>query len=176
MKIAKFFALAAFIAFLVFFFLAVFSFPNYSPFENVLSDLGTGEKSALWFNAGVIIAGIFLALFFAAIAKTGLKSRLEKAGALLGILGSISLIAVGVFPASVEPLHSVASLDFFFFSAISALALELPGFKKRKAGFIAALWFALLALAFGLSSLPILEHAAVLFFGAWLVLFAFWKK
>ena len=62
MKIAKFFALAAFIAFLVFFFLAVFSFPNYSPFENVLSDLGTGEKSALWFNAGVIIAGVLVTL------------------------------------------------------------------------------------------------------------------
>ena len=176
MKTAKFFALAAVLAFLAFFLLAVFSFPGYSPFENVLSDLGTGEKNALWFNAGMVISGIFLALFFAEIAKPGLKSRLEKAGALLGILGSISLIAVGVFPASVEPLHSVASLGFFSFSAISALALEFPGFKKRKAGFIAALWFALLALAFGLSSLPILEHAAVLFFGVWLVLFAFWKK
>ena len=176
MKTAKFFALAAVLAFLAFFLLAVFSFPGYSSFENVLSDLGTGEKSALWLNAGVVISGIFLALFFAAIAKTGLKPRIEKAGAVLGILGSVSLIAVGVFPASVEPLHSVASLGFFSFSAISALALEFPGFKKRKPGFIAALWFALLALAFGLSSLPILEHAAVLFFGVWLVLFAFWKK
>jgi len=102
--------------------LAIASYPQFSWTENALSDLGVQEDvTAILFNSGLIIAGI-LALIFA----TGLfiflrEKMLGRIGAFVLILATMALIAIGVFPENVRPIHYYASVAFFVLFPISML-------------------------------------------------------
>jgi len=100
--------------------LAIAYSPQFSWTENALSDLGIQEgATAILFNSGLMIGGI-LALIFASGIFIFLKDRLlGRIGALLFALDALALVAIGVFPESVKPMHYQASVAFFVLLPIS---------------------------------------------------------
>lgn len=114
--------------------LAIASYPQFSWTDNALSDLGVVEGfTAAIFNSGLIAGGV-LALIFAIGLFKSQTTALGKAGALIFILTTISLTAIGAFPENVKPIHYYVSVAFFALSPIALLilcaAFALVGKKK----------------------------------------------
>ncbi|MDO8647338.1 MAG: DUF998 domain-containing protein [Candidatus Diapherotrites archaeon] len=156
------------IAFLAFTAIAVLNFPNYDFAGQFLSELGIGAASAFWFNSGLVIAGICFAVFFARFWKE------QKAIAIAGILASLALAGIGIFPMNQEPMHNIAAGLFFFLAGIAALFFSKQNRKDRL--LFAVSFLALIAdIAYlGVQS-PILQKISVALFLAW-VLFVSLKK
>ncbi|MHA1436779.1 MAG: DUF998 domain-containing protein [Promethearchaeota archaeon] len=78
-------------------------YPDYSIFKNMISDLGIGPGSH-FFNTGVILSGFFgilFSLYFRKIfQENGGNETILKWGFISYIISCVSLIAIGVFPAS----------------------------------------------------------------------------
>ena len=112
------------IAALIFISLAIASCPEFSWVDNALSDLGAVHgATALLFNSGLIISGIFSFIF-----ATGLFVFLggnvaSRAGAVIFVLATVSLLAIGMFPESVRPVHYLVSVAFFVLMPISMLVI-----------------------------------------------------
>ena len=103
-------------------FSAIASYPQFSWVDNALSDLGVvAGSTALLFNSGLIIGGA-LSLIFATGLFTFLGERaVGKMAAFFFILASLALLAIGVFPENVRPVHYLVSVMFFVFLPISLL-------------------------------------------------------
>jgi hypothetical membrane protein len=100
-------------AFLVLYIVAMAGDPEYTFFENYLSDLGVGD--AAWaFNSGVIIAGV-LAFPFALLGiRPALNEGIPTTGAIVAILvGAAFLILVGIFTEDYSPTHYYVTIGFF---------------------------------------------------------------
>jgi hypothetical membrane protein len=94
--------------------LAIASYPEFSWTGNALSDLGVQEgATAILFNSGLIVSGI-LALLFASGLFIFLRDKLlGKIGAFIFVLGALALIAIGIFPETIKPMHYYSSVAFF---------------------------------------------------------------
>ncbi len=92
-------------------------YPGYSARIDYVSDLGTGP-TALIYNVSVFLLGfcILLASYFM------LKSMEIRVQPLLLALTGIGAMGVGVFPANMQPLHSVFTLIAILFGALAALS------------------------------------------------------
>jgi len=146
------------IIFAIFLAAAVYNYPSYNPTTNFLSDLGIGP-SAVFFNSGVIIAGLLGILFSLALYKK-FNSKISRAGSILLVIGNIFLILVGIFSEQYGILHTIISTLFFLFIILSLLFIG-AGSVKAKTGygaFIAGL-FIIGIFAFGIN--PIQEYLAV---------------
>ena len=114
-------------------FLAISSYPEFSWINNALSDLGIVEGStATLFNTGLLISG---ALFF--IFAIGLFSYFKETttgiiGALILVLASVALFAIGVFPEDIRPLHYIFSVMFFMLLPLSLLVTTLAFLSRRQ--------------------------------------------
>ena len=100
--------------------LAIAYSPNFSWTENALSDLGVQEGvTSTLFNSGLIISGVLGLLFATGLFKFLQGTLLSRIGAFASVLDAVALIAIGVFPKNVKPIHFYASVTFFTFFPIS---------------------------------------------------------
>ncbi|KYK28770.1 hypothetical protein AYK20_06615 [Thermoplasmatales archaeon SG8-52-1] len=95
--------------------------------HNALSDLGIEGISALFFNNGLILGGIFVFIFSIGLTKI----FRNKIGAYFLAISSLALIGAGIFPKTIYSLHFVSSVIFFVFLT---LALFIIGFSLKKEG------------------------------------------
>lgn len=88
--------------------------PNFNWTDNALSDLGVmANPTSTLFNLGLIVSGI-LAIVFASGLFIFFRGRLAgRVGALLFLLDTLALTAIGIFPESSAPMHLYASVVFF---------------------------------------------------------------
>lgn len=148
--------------FLIFTAMAVLQYPGYDFEKQFLSELGIGNASANWFNAGLLLSGACFAAFFLG-AQHG-----KKASGTVGLLSSLALISVGIFPLSQPVLHEIATGMFFVFAGLAILLFSLEEWKQKKAlamlGFLAVLSDAFLLLF----QEPVSQKIAAGFFLAWI--------
>ncbi len=92
-------------------------YDGYSSRIDYVSDLGTGP-TALIYNLSVFIFGVFV------VAGTILLyyTRTGRAFPILMTISGIGIMGVGVFPANLQPMHSVATLLAILFGAFGAIA------------------------------------------------------
>jgi len=76
--------------------------PNFSMCSNFISDLGAGpNRSDIFFNIGLIFTGISIMPFFVYIGWYLQKRQTSNSiiiGMIAGLIGSIGMILVGIFP------------------------------------------------------------------------------
>lgn len=125
MKLQKLAGLFGIAIFLIFTAIAVLNYANYNFAGQFLSELGIGSASAFWFNSGLVIAGICFAVFFAKFWKA------SKPIAVAGILASLALAGIGIFPMNQKPMHGIAAGLFFFLAGISVLFFSKQNRKDR---------------------------------------------
>jgi len=168
--------LAAIVAWVSLYLVAVALYPGYSIVDNYLSDLGHPSLApGYWaFNAADILAGILFIPYGLAVGSV-LRTRLGKVGGAFVVLTGMGLILVGVFPEdSPYGLHFVASLAFFLLLTASAAALAIPFHTSpafgRLAGYLAGATVAASVAFLASGGSKLLEHVAVyagLIWGAW---------
>jgi hypothetical membrane protein len=103
-------------------FIAMLLYPGYNLIDNEISDLGTGP-GGLFFNVGVILAGILAIPYIIALGKVLLNEsendRLLNDAIKLAIMSCVALSLIGVFPAYIDNLPSLilhgifAAISFF---------------------------------------------------------------
>ena len=92
-------------------------YDGYSSRIDYVSDLGTGP-TALIYNTSVFLLGVFV------VAGTFFlyKSTERKLLPILLFICGIGCMGVGVFPANLQPMHSVATLLAILFGSFAAIA------------------------------------------------------
>ncbi len=93
---------------------------------NALSDLGADRPGRLWFNSGVIIAGIMLTIYSFGLHHVLAKGQLSSGGCLLMFFSSLALIGIGIFPETSGEIHLYLSWAFFILAMIGLLVLARP--------------------------------------------------
>ncbi len=112
--------LAAPLAFLALYSIAMAGDPEYVFFENYLSDLGVG-RMAWAFNSAVIIAGGLMIPFALLAVRPALRGGiLAELAVGLTVMAAAFLILVGVFTEDYEGTHYIVSMGFFM-SFLAAL-------------------------------------------------------
>jgi hypothetical membrane protein len=101
---------------------------------NTLSDLGADRPGRLWFNSGVIVAGIMLAVYSFGLNHVLVKSQMSSGGCLLMFLSSLALICIGIFPETSGEIHLYFSWAFFILAMIGLLVLVGPAFRSVALG------------------------------------------
>ena len=91
---------------------------------NALSDLGVGEASTL-FNSAVFLGGVFNFFFAIGMREWLIGRRLVKVGIALIMLGSVSLVLVGVFTVAYPILHGIVALGHFILTPIGSILIGL---------------------------------------------------
>ncbi len=104
-------------------FLAFTFYPEYSIFDNMVSDLGVGP-GGIFFSLGLLFFGIISIPFYVAIARSlqsdNIKERSRKFGLFLFYISDITYILVGIFP-SIEQ-NTIIYYAHGVFALISWLA------------------------------------------------------
>lgn len=91
-------------------------YDGYSSRIDYVSDLGTGPTSLIY-NLSVFLLGAFLvsgAYFL-------FRSTKRKLLPVLLVISGIGAMGVGIFPANLQPMHSIATLLAIFFAALGAI-------------------------------------------------------
>jgi hypothetical membrane protein len=151
--------------------------PGYAFGLQFLSYLGVDNAGALWFNAGMVVAGALLIVFFASRPSDHEKA-LDFFGDIFGVVSAISLAAVGIFPADTLFAHLAASTAFFAFSALSVSAITISEYGRRnqfRPRMFAGSAYVLFAIVFLASGYPVLENLSVALLGLWMVVQYFAK-
>jgi len=113
---------------------AVAKDPDYTFFDNYLSDLGVG--AAAWaFNSAVIIAG-GLTFSFAILAVRPVLGGGIIADLAVGftLVGAVFLILVGVYTEDYEELHPIVSMGFFMSMQIAFLFYSVSLYRAPVLG------------------------------------------
>jgi hypothetical membrane protein len=86
----------------------------FSPLSHWFSELGeTGvSQLASLFNVGLIVSGLCLAIFLAALGRLR-GGKLGWSYAVIGVIAGVGGAFVGVFPMNIRAPHIVAALTFF---------------------------------------------------------------
>lgn len=132
---------------------AIANYPNFSFWNNWLSDLGVGN-SAVFFNSGVMIAGVLLLIFSLAF------SRKNKAGYLM-VIASLALVGVGLFTENSMPenSHFYFSAAFFAAMSLSMLAAGILGRGFDRYFSLLTFFISIIPLAFLLQARSIITIA-----------------
>ncbi len=159
--------------------LAIFSYPEFSWTENALSDLGVivGSTASL-FNFGLMAGGVLAFVFALGLYNILKRSTIGRIGGVAFILATLALIAIGVFPENMKPMHYFASVAFFALFPIAMLVISIAFalFDKMKMGLFtflmamvaAAVWTAQFSLRF-VSGVAIPEAISALSVSVWAV-------
>ena len=145
------------ISILIAFILYIAVDPTYTILTNYISDLGDGGGgSNIVFNIGRICSGIIMFFFFMYLTRllqnSGINNKLVIISFISGLMYSIGVILVGIFPSKAAPLmHVIAAAIMFFamffiyiFFGISEF--RISGFSRKPP--IAGLIFSPLPLLF----------------------------
>lgn len=105
-------------------FSAIASYPEFSWTENALSDLGivTGATAVL-FNSGLLVSGALCFVFATGLFRFLRERAVGKIGAVVFLLASVTLFAIGVFPEDIRPTHYIVSVMFFTLLPVSMLII-----------------------------------------------------
>ena len=98
--------------------------PWFSWATNALSELGVGEVSLI-FNSAVMIGGVLNFLFALGIREYLGGGRLVEVGVALIMLGSASLVLVGVFTIAYPALHGIVALGEFVLAPIGFILIGI---------------------------------------------------
>lgn len=163
--------------------LAIFSYHAFSWTENALSDLGviSGVTSVL-FNSGLIAGGLLAFAFAAGLYITLKRKVVGRAGASVFAVATLAMIAIGVFPENLKPMHYYASVTFFALFPLSMLVISVAfaAIGKLKIGlftflmaiFAAIVWAAQFSLR-PFSGVAIPETLSALSVSAWSIVLSF---
>lgn len=159
---------------LIFVFYSVSIYPNFSWYNNYLSDLGVG-KTAPFFNYPLIFAGIMNFIFAIGLAYALPKGTWSKIGAILLIIGGVSLALVGIFNEnSADNIHEYVAMGYFVILPLSLIVLglnNLKTFKKYSIYSIITILLGLIALivilSHGQHAIPEISEALIL--SAWII-------
>ena len=107
-------------------FLAINSYELFNWELNALSDLGiVSGITATLFNFGLIGGGLVTLVFVTGLFMFTEKINLSRISLLFFVLTYIFLIAIGLFPENIKPVHYFVSVAFFVFLSISLLLLSV---------------------------------------------------
>jgi len=164
--------------FLIAWAIAIAATPGYRFGGQWVSDLGVGA-GASYFNAGVIVAGIFSIPFALTLAMVLRSSRLGIAGSISLVLAGIFLIGVGTFTENAGETHWIVSISFFSLASISMILLSYPLFRSTAMGpWSGRITAAIFLIGAGVVALygmePLAETVAVLLIAIWSLAIA-WK-
>ena len=175
-KIEKFGSAGAVLSFALFTFAAILSKPEFVFLRNYLSELGREGTASLFFNTGLVLSAVFIALFFAALAKNGEKNLLSLAAGFAGVICATCLAAVAAYPIQTGSPHHLATYAFFL-SASLAILLESAATLLNKFKLPILLGAAQVAasIALALHQTPVLQVLTIALFGAWMLVNAFSK-
>lgn len=162
---------------------AIASHPQFSWFNNALSDLGVVEgMTAFFFNLGLIVGGVLAFVFGVGLLRFLQNRALGVVGTFFFILDALALTAIGIFPESAKPMHYYASVAFFGLFPISMLLVcaELLTSSKVKTGsftlsvaiFAAIVWIVQFT-AKPFEGVAIPEALSALIASAWAILLSF---
>ena len=168
-KIGAYAGIAASLVFILFFLFAVANYERYSFTSNYLSDLGIGKASAIFFNSGVIMAGLLGIVF-----GYGLSGFFKKKSGLFSaitIFASLSLIGVGIFPENYGITHEIISAVFFLTGAILLIFIGLEMRKKTTFAYL-DIATGLIPFVFVFTGSPLIEHLAVFGIVLWVLLWS----
>ncbi|MHA1238003.1 MAG: DUF998 domain-containing protein [Candidatus Odinarchaeia archaeon] len=98
--------------------------PWFSWTNNALSDLGVSSV-AIIFNSGLIVCGLFAAVFTIVFAKSEGRNLIETVGCIILFASCISLIGIGVFSEAFGVIHFYVSVLFFVLFLLAALVLGI---------------------------------------------------
>jgi hypothetical membrane protein len=107
-----------------FIFTAMLTTPGYNMAYQYLSDLGVSGIPAIIFNIGVIVGGILLLSFFINLRGFIGDSVLSKPGIIIGIISSLCLIGVGIFPVNINTVHIIFAVSFFIVIELSIAVIS----------------------------------------------------
>ena len=165
----KYFGFIGLFIFLIFTAIAVLNYSNYNFTGQYLSELGIGPASAIWFNTGLILTGLILAIYF----LFNFKST-EK---ITGTLSGLSLMGVGIFPMNIEPAHTLTAALFFALAGITALTYSIQNQKHSPRVRLFGFSFVLMDLIFLiLNKNPVLQKITVVTFGIWIIVISLQKN
>ena len=126
--------IAGAVAFIVFFIgvgLAWASWPEWSPLERTLSQLGEWFRdnglSPYFFNGGCIVAGSLIA--FGGLGKFLYEERLNKISGVFFMLAGISLMCVGIISGDYEIAHDTAAMVLFANMGLGTLLTTIADWK-----------------------------------------------
>jgi hypothetical membrane protein len=156
---------------LLFIFYSITIYPNFSWYSNYLSDLGVG-KTAPFFNYPLIFEGIMNFIFAIGFAYTLQKRVWSKVGAILLIIGGLSLALVGIFNEnSADHIHEYVAMGYFVILPLSLIVLGVVNFKNFKIYSIVTVLLAIIALivilSHGQHAIPEMSEALIL--SAWII-------
>jgi len=105
-------------------FSAIASYAEFSWVDNALSDLGvvTGITATL-FNSALLISGALCFVFATGVFAFLKEQAIGKIGAVIFLLASVALFAIGVFPENIHPTHYIVSVMFFVLLPIAMLII-----------------------------------------------------
>lgn len=126
---------------------------SYSPWfnwsENALSDLGVHEAASL-FNSTLMMGGFLTLVFATGLLQTLHRTKTGFTGAIIFVVGALSLFAIGLFPETAGRIHLYVSVSFFASAILSMLIIGVALVKvsERNLGlfsvfaglFAAAVW------------------------------------
>ena len=115
--------------FLIMWLTAIAFTPGYRVFEQWVSDLGVGG-GAVFFNSGVILAGLLTIPFAVTLALVLRPSRLGFVGSAVLIVASVALIGVGVFTENAGRMHGIMSISFFVSILLALVLLSWPLYRS----------------------------------------------
>ena len=128
---------------------------SFTIYSHWISNLGAGpNNSNVVFNSGMMVTSLFTLLFltfsFRNLQQKGVNKELLKISFIAGLISSIGLFFVGVFPMdSARTMHGVAASTYFigmlsFSIFIGITELTSPKIPKLQAisGFLVAVFFA----------------------------------
>ena len=97
---------------------------------NVLSDLGVHDVSTL-FNSGIILGGILSIIFIFGLRSLLTKGSLINGGIACLLLGSISLILIGIFTLNDPLIHAMVAYVYFTLTPVGILLIAFRNQNTR---------------------------------------------
>jgi hypothetical membrane protein len=92
--------------------------------DNALSDLGVvPSATAMLFSSGLIISGVLCFVFATGLFVFLGERTVGRVGAFVLGAATLALVAIGVFPESVRPVHYLVSVAFFVLLPMSMLII-----------------------------------------------------
>jgi hypothetical membrane protein len=148
--------------------------------KNAISDLGVGGFEAVIFNSGMGMTAAVMMLFSACLFEYTKGSNIGLAGAAIHLVGSISLLGVGIANKNVEPWHLVAAISLFVAMPLSSLVMGLYQYKRGDYIFpILAVICSAVAIGVWFAKWPSIalpEMISISSMTVWQILFAYWIR
>ncbi|MHC1625107.1 MAG: DUF998 domain-containing protein [Methermicoccaceae archaeon] len=140
--------------------LAIATHPWFSFTENAISDLGALYVEGNYIlNISLFVSGILATVFAYGLTEEQ-RTKLGRFGAILFMMGTISLAMIGLFPEDFKiPIHFIVSVSFFAFAGLGILAMGIADERRWFRAFSILLFSS--ALMFAMMSMDLFTGVAI---------------